>query len=71
MESVSIHPRVKANTAKVNTSKPHKGKGKLAKKQAHLNRRRVAREATVNSMRNFKGNVQGAFKVPGSMKGRS
>ena len=67
MESLSIHPRHwkdSGNGVKKNTSKPHKGGGKLARKQAVLSRRRLAHSATLQSLPSGKG---AGFKAPGSM----
>ncbi len=48
-----------------NTCKPHKGKGKLAKKQAWLSARRLAHSVTLKTL---PPNVNpAAFKTPGSM----
>jgi len=49
---------------KENTCKPYKsGKGKLAKMQANLGRRRSAHSDTLKDVKNGS-----AFKTPGSMK---
>lgn len=66
MEQQSIHPGVIGGKRRFPlecTSKPHKGGGKLARKMANLNRRQMARDATIKASR-----VEpGAFKMPGSM----
>lgn len=68
MNDVSIHPRVIGNRTfhdKANTAKPHKGGGKLEKRQRDLGRRRVAHAATLKSL---PSNVnQNCFRAPGSM----
>ena len=61
---VSIHPRVvngRTIYTKINTCKPHKGGGKLAKKMKNLNRRRLDHSSTIRT-----GNTT-AYKIPGSM----
>lgn len=66
MESLSIHPRnwpKIGNGVKVDTSKPYKGGGKLAKKQARLNARRLDHSATLKTP----GVKPEAYKSPGSM----
>lgn len=65
MESLSIHPRNWPNGSgqKRDTSKPHKGGGKLAKKQARLSQRRLAHAATLKTP----GMKPEGFKTPGSM----
>lgn len=66
MESLSIHPRYwpTGDGKKKDTSKPHKGGGKLAKKLRRLNQRQMDREHTlkVGAVKNH-----GAYKAPGSM----
>lgn len=66
---MSIHPRSAIfgrNGEKKNTSKPHKGGGKLAKRQKRLTERRTAHSATLRSL---PSNVNpAAFRAPGSMK---
>ncbi len=47
-----------------NTSKPHKGKGKLAKKMKRLNNRRLDHSDT---LRKVAANQQHAYRTPGSM----
>lgn len=65
--SQSIHSNGRMDNGRyANTSRPHKGGGKLAKRQTNLNRRRLAREDTVRSVKGNK-NPQGAYRVPGSM----
>ena len=62
----SIHPRnwmVGTGVVK-NTSKPWKGKGKLAKRHQRLHRRRMAHAATLKSL--SAKILPTAFKQPGS-----
>jgi hypothetical protein len=69
IESRSIHPRVEGRRTvhdKVDTSRPHKGGGKLAKKQAKLNKRQIEHAAI---LRRLPSNTNpNAFRMPGSMK---
>jgi len=48
-----------------NTSKPHKGKGKLAKQMKALHWRRLAHSATLKSLSS--GDNPMGWKTPGSM----
>lgn len=67
IESVSIHPRVsKGRTVhdKVNTCRPYKGGGHLAKIQKRLNARRNDHSATLERL--HIGDRLG-FRTPGSM----
>lgn len=66
-ENLSIHPRnwPDGDGIKRDTSAPHKGGGKLAKKQAKLTKRRNEREMILRSA--SKSLHPGAYKVPGSM----
>lgn len=68
MENWSIHPRnwPGVHGEKKDTSKPHKGGGKLAKKQARLSTRRLAHSATLKTP----GIKPEGFKTPGSMNQR-
>lgn len=63
----SIHPRNWSgmNGPVKNTCKPWKGKGKLAKKQERLHKRRLAQAATLKTI-SAKIPPE-AFKQPGSM----
>lgn len=70
MDNLSIHPRNwpenrrnEETNRKSNTAKPHKGKGKLGKKMAALNQRRLAHSATLKTP----GVQPIAYKAPGSM----
>lgn len=67
-QAISIHPRKSfyGNGPKLNTAKPHKGKGKLAWKQKHLLTRRNAHSLTIKGSTN-----PAAYRTPGSMKGRA
>lgn len=68
MTDISIHPGVVAGHRihdLVNTAKPHKGGGKLAKKLRRLNQRQIDREQTVRSLKTESAAL--AFKAPGSM----
>lgn len=65
MENYSIHPRVRHRGAPKDTSKPYKGGGKLAKKQARLAKRRLEHSATLKGLPSTI--PPGAFKTPGSM----
>ncbi len=70
MEQQSIHPGVVGGKRRFplgGTTKPHKGKGKLARKQKELNRRQTAWNSTTKSA----GVDAAAFKMPGSLKGRA
>lgn len=79
MESLSIHPRnwpaevrarLKLGDSKSNTAKPLKNgqaRGKLAKQQKKLGRRRSDHSATLRSV---PANHQNAYKTPGSMNPR-
>lgn len=64
---LSIHPRhwPGGDGIKRNTAKPHKGKGKLAKKMKRLHERRLAHSATLKSLPS--GQNPAAYKTPGSM----
>lgn len=64
---LSIHPRnwPSFNGQKKNTAMPHKGGGKLAKKQSALNRRRLEHSATIRSLP-LNANPE-SFRAPGSM----
>lgn len=65
----SIHPRVVGGRAiheKVNTSKPHRGKGILAHTLKERDRRRTDMAGTIS--RNSKNPL--AYKMPGSMKAK-
>lgn len=68
MADRSIHQRVVNGVTfheKVNTAKPYKGGGKLARKQARLSTRRNDHSATIKSLpRNV---PETAFRAPGSM----
>jgi len=66
-EQISIHPDKRRPVQ--NTSKPHKGGGKLAKRMKRLSDRRLAHSATLKSLPG-KTNPA-AFKMPGSMNGRT
>ena len=48
-----------------NTSKPHKGAGKLAKKMKRLHNRRLAHSATLKSLPSSINPM--SYKTPGSM----
>jgi hypothetical protein len=66
---ISIHPRTSVYGwagAKKNTCEPHKGKGKLAKKQKRLTERRTAHSATLKSLPSNANPT--CFRAPGSMK---
>lgn len=68
----SIHPRVvggRQRYDKINTAKPYKGGGKLARAQRVLNIRRNSHSLTLKSLPSQSNPM--AFKAPGSMKGRS
>ena len=65
---LGMHPGVMNNirvSPKVNTSKPHQGGGKLAKKQKRLSDRRNAHSMTLKMLPTNANPL--AFKTPGSM----
>lgn len=67
MDSLSIHPRVvngRTEHRKVNTAKPHKGGGKLARKMHKLHTRRLDHAAIVKRLPPAQAL---GYRTPGSM----